>query len=37
LVDLASLKREGGAQETRAQARGILIPETVINFFKDAK
>jgi vesicle-fusing ATPase len=37
LVDLASLKSAGGAQQTQPQARGILIPETVINFFKDAK
>ncbi|SMY25723.1 unnamed protein product [Zymoseptoria tritici ST99CH_1A5] len=37
LVDLASLKSSGGAQQTHPQARGILIPETTINFFKDAK
>lgn len=36
LVDLASLKA-GGTQETHPNARGLLIPETAINFFKDAK
>lgn len=36
LVDLASLQA-GGQQETHPNARGLLIPETSINFFKDAK
>lgn len=38
LVDLASLKSAGGAQQhTNPQARGILIQDTAVNWFKDAK
>jgi len=38
LVDLASLRNpSGNTQLTDAQARGILTPETAINFFKDAR
>ena len=39
-VELGDLSREssgGGQQMTNPQARGILIPETAINYFKDAK
>ncbi|KAK3671818.1 transport between ER and Golgi ATPase protein [Recurvomyces mirabilis] len=39
LVDISSLRAPtGGAQQsTDARSRGILTPETVINYFKDAK
>ena len=38
LVDLSSLKGAGAvSQQTHPHARGILTPESVINFFKDAK
>ncbi|KAF2206282.1 hypothetical protein CERZMDRAFT_53445 [Cercospora zeae-maydis SCOH1-5] len=38
LVDLASLKGSGQQQQqTHPHARGILTPETQINFYKDAK
>lgn len=38
LVDIASLKQSGGAQQmTSPNARGILTPESQINFFKDAR
>lgn len=38
LVDLTSLKSSSGQQqETAPHARGILTPETAIDFFKDAK
>lgn len=38
LVDLASLKSSGEQQQhTHPNARGILTPETRINFYKDAK
>ncbi|GIZ49092.1 hypothetical protein CKM354_001213200 [Cercospora kikuchii] len=38
LVDLASLKSSGQQQQqTHPHARGILTPETQINFYKDAK
>jgi vesicle-fusing ATPase len=37
LVDLASLKTSGGTSQTRPDARGILVAETSINFYKDAK
>ena len=38
LVDISSLKAAGGAQQmTSPQARGILTPETAVNYFKDAK
>ena len=37
LVDLASLKTAGGASQTRPDARGILVAETVISFYKDAR
>jgi vesicle-fusing ATPase len=38
LVDVASLKSSGDAtQQTSPNARGILTPETMINYFKDAR
>ncbi len=38
LVDISSLKAAGGGQQqTGAQSRGIVTPETAINYFKDAK
>lgn len=38
LVDIQSLNAAGGAaQHTSPGARGILTPETAINFFKDAR
>lgn len=38
LVDVASLKSSGdAAQQTSPNARGILTPETMINYFKDAR
>ncbi|KAK3068438.1 transport between ER and Golgi ATPase protein [Teratosphaeriaceae sp. CCFEE 6253] len=39
LVDISSLRAStGGAQQsTSAQARGILTPETAINYYKDAR
>ncbi|WPH00102.1 Hypothetical protein R9X50_00292500 [Acrodontium crateriforme] len=38
LVDIASLNAAGGGEQmTSPQARGIITPETSINFFKDAK
>lgn len=38
LVDISSLKSPGdAAQHTSPQARGILTPETMINYFKDAR
>jgi vesicle-fusing ATPase len=36
LVDISSLKASG-AQHTSPQARGILTPESQINYFKDAR
>jgi vesicle-fusing ATPase len=37
LVDMASLKSADAAQQTSPHARGILTPETMINYFKDAR
>lgn len=39
LVDLSSMKTEGGSQpqQTDPRARGILTPETAINYYKDAR
>ncbi|EMC95562.1 hypothetical protein BAUCODRAFT_34311 [Baudoinia panamericana UAMH 10762] len=39
LVDISSLKAssDGARQSTSPQARGILTPETAINYFKDAR
>ena len=38
LVDISSLKQSSGAQQmTSPQARGILTPETAVNYFKDAR
>lgn len=38
LVDISSLTSTGGAhQMTSPQSRGILTPETAINYYKDAK
>lgn len=39
LVDLSTMKPEGGAQpqHTDPRARGILTPETAINYYKDAR
>lgn len=38
LVDISSLRGPASAQQsTSSQSRGILTPETAINFFKDAK
>lgn len=38
LVDIASLNSAGGAQQrTSPQSRGILTPETAVNYFKDAR
>lgn len=38
LVDLSSLNASGGAQtQTNPQSRGILVNETAVNYFKDAK
>ncbi|CAK4034433.1 Vesicular-fusion sec18 [Lecanosticta acicola] len=36
LVDLSRME-QAGEQQTHPQARGILTPQTTINFFKDAK
>jgi vesicle-fusing ATPase len=37
LVDMTSLKSSDAAQQTSPHARGILTPETMINYFKDAR
>lgn len=37
LVDMTSLKSADTAQQTSPHARGILTPETMLNYFKDAR